>query len=99
MTAPESNEHEDHEFDLVMPFVTVRSVGGPHDDAPYAAGWAMGALDKQLTQCALVDVRAVSFVIRTDCRAQADLIAMQHDYTMTVTAGGQEWISVEFTRD
>lgn len=36
---------EPAEYDLVMPFVTVTSAGGPHDDDAYVAGFEMGALD------------------------------------------------------
>lgn len=91
---------EPEEFDLVMPFVTVQSVGGPHDDNSYVAGYEMGSLDKVLTQRALQGAMTpFRSVLRADNRAQADLIAMQHGYAMSVNATEDEhWIGVEFTR-
>lgn len=79
MTEPAEDEHG---LELVMPFVTVRSAGGPYEDDAYAAGWEMGALDRDLASGDIVhDERTV----RVTCLAQADLIAMRHGYSLTVT--------------
>lgn len=42
------------EYGLVMPFVTVSSVGGPHDDGAYVAGYEMGALAVRLQMAELL---------------------------------------------
>lgn len=65
---------DDNGFDLVMPFVSVQSKGGPHDDSAFAAGYAMGLLDAELGGSVFDQGRA----IRVEDRAQADLIAMRH---------------------
>lgn len=62
---------------LVMPFVTVVSRGGPHDDASYTAGWEMGALDAELERARVINQERL---IHTENAAQADLIAMRHGY-------------------
>lgn len=80
-------------YGLVMPFVTVVSAGGPHDDESYTAGWEMGALDNRLAG-SWDDVAAT---IRTANRAQADLIAMRHGYiTEVATTDSSEWLHVLF---
>ena len=66
---------------LVMPFVTVTSVGGPHDDDAYVAGWEMGKLDAFLEH---TKPQSLAQTVRSDNVAQADLVAMRHGYTMTV---------------
>ncbi|MCV7354477.1 hypothetical protein [Mycolicibacterium fluoranthenivorans] len=67
---------DDNGFDLVMPFVSVQSKGGPHDDSAFAAGYAMGLLDAELGGSVFDQGRA----IRVEDRAQADLIAMRHGF-------------------
>lgn len=65
------------EYGLVMPFVTVHSKGGPHEDAAYTAGWEMGSLDARLTY----ELPAVlELTIHTVNVPQADLLAMKHGY-------------------
>lgn len=89
-----------HDFDLVMPFVTVVSVGGPHDDVSYTAGWEMGSLDRRLTHLAVTGGTTMNFIIRRENKPQADLIAMQHDYTMVMLDDDDApWIAVTFTRE
>ncbi len=80
-----------------MPFVTVASKGGPHDDAAYVAGWVCGALDAQLPM--LATMRGTCSVwVTPDVTAQLDLIAMRHHYLAVVggpDASGQ-WVEVTF---
>lgn len=75
-----SDNNDDHDdepgYGLVMPFVSVQSKGGPHDDAAYAAGYAMGLLDAELGGSVFDQGRA----IRIEDRQQADLIAMRHGF-------------------
>ena len=62
-----------------MPFVTVTSKGGPHDDESFVAGWQMGGISALLHvgQPAVYEV-----LIATACVPQADLIAMDKGYTV-----------------
>ena len=84
---------DDPEYDLVMPFVTVASKGGPHDDESYVAGYAMGLLDIYLKIGQIED----GVPVREDSLEQADLLAMR--YRMSVTpddCSGWRW--AKFTR-
>ena len=77
MSNEEENEEQPMGIELVMPFVTVASKGGPHDDNSYVAGYEMGTLDALLKH----GRPAVhSQNIQTVNKAQADLISMQHGY-------------------
>lgn len=82
------SEEDETEYGLVMPFVTVASKGGPHDDESYAAGWEMGALDVALANDT---VGYHEQVIHTANAAQADLVAMKHGYTAEIVEAGDTW--------
>lgn len=86
------------EYGLVMPFVTVTSVGGPHDDTAYVAGYEMGALDARLELAALARAIPTATNIHTVNQPQADLIAMKHGFTLSFTPidGHDDWLHVEF---
>ena len=73
-----SDEPESHE--LVMPFVSVASKGGPHDDDAYVCGYEMGVLDAYLEHAR---PQRYELTIHTANRDQADLIAMHRGYTAT----------------
>lgn len=91
MTAPTNPDDRDDRgcHELLMPFLSVASRGGPHEDDSYVAGWEMGALDAELR---LGRPPAVDRVIHTANRDQADLIAMRHGYTARVTPSNtDEW--------
>jgi hypothetical protein len=91
----EPAEDDSVEYGLVMPFVTVRSKGGPHDDESYVAGWEMGKLDTFLThQNPAIHTDA----IYADSEPQADRIAMKHGYTASFTAVGEGWVHMELTK-
>lgn len=81
MTDDESHEAE---YGLVMPFVTVASKGGPHDDESYAAGFECGQMNSRLAAIAAMEVGTARFdaTIRTVNLDQHDLIAMRHGFTM-----------------
>ncbi len=78
-----SDEQPETEYEIVMPFVTVTSKGGPHDDESYVAGYAMGLLDSRLTICEAFGLDA-SETIRSTSQDQAELIAMKHGYVMDI---------------
>ncbi|WP_280320074.1 hypothetical protein [Nocardia wallacei] len=95
-----SHEPEDPQptHRLVMPFVTVSSNGGPHDDDSYVAGFEMGHLDADLLAAAGVIAR-VEGAIQTVNRPQADLIAMHRGWTATFTDTEVEgWTHAVFER-
>ena len=89
-------DHEDQSgYELTMPFVTVTSVGGPHEDAAYAAGYAMGALDAVLTMHKAMHFFPLYGTIETENRPQADLIAMKHGCTASFVESEVEgWLSM-----
>lgn len=74
----------DASHELVMPFVTVTSKGGPHDDASCCAGFEMGQLDRDL-QIARGLVARLERVLQAENQPQADLIAMRRGWTATFT--------------
>lgn len=80
---------------LVMPFVTVVSRGGPHDDASYCAGYEMGILDAVLSFGCNDEPRN----IRTESLEQADLLAFRHGYQMSADSDFGGWTRVTFTKN
>lgn len=76
------------DYDLVMPFITVRSVGGPHDDESYVAGWTMGHLDAVLEH---QKPAMHEDTIYADSIPQADIIAMRHGYRSHFVEGPDGW--------
>ncbi len=94
---PDGDDEDDppaDEFGLVMPFVSVASKGGPHDDDSYASGWEMGALDSELAHN---DQPLLERVIQEPNTAQADLIAMRYGFTATITPRGDGWAFLRLT--
>lgn len=89
-----SEEERDEEMELLMPFVTVTSVGGVHDDQSYVAGWEMGALDVTLQNNPLFHEQ----VILTENAPQADLLAMKNGYRPDITRINENWSSFTATR-
>jgi len=88
-------DEQEPEYDLVMPFVTVASKGGPHDDESYVAGYAMGLLDARLSEGG----EAGPEVVRETCVAQADLLALKHGYTIeSESSEADGWVLVTFTQ-
>lgn len=79
---------------MVMPFVSVTSKGGPHDDESYVAGYEMGLLDACLSQGG----KLVKCTVRTSNTRQADLLAMRHGYTMAKINGESDWSYFHFLK-
>jgi len=100
-----SDQPEEDGYELALPFVTVVSEGGPHEDDAYAAGFEMGRLDEQLRTLANT-AAGRPLTLRTLMHSvnlpQADLIAMRYDMTTKVVNSGvcEEsegyWAEVEF---
>lgn len=81
-------------YGLVMPFVTVASKGGPHDDESYMAGYSMGMLDATLA----TGVQKHDVTIAATCEAQADLLAMRYGYRSVIGDVNNEWVFATFTK-
>jgi hypothetical protein len=89
----EGQEQPGH--DLVMPFLSVRSKGGPHDDDAYVAGYEMGILDALLEQ----QIEPITDrSIHADNRAQADLLAMRYGYVAEFGEVEDGWVSMTVRR-
>lgn len=65
-------------FDLVMPFVVVKSAGGPYDDAAFVAGCRLGDIDRQMQQGEAV----IEQYVDPESLPQYDLMAMNYGYSM-----------------
>lgn len=87
-----SDESPQPQYQLVMPFVTVASKGGPHDDDSYVAGWQMAELDALIKSVAGVgNVNGIT--VAEANRPQADLIAMNHGWVAAFEDSGVEgWL-------
>lgn len=87
-------DHEDADYGLVMPFVTVASKGGPHDDDAYVAGYEMGKLDVEL----LTMLDPFEREIHTENLPQADLLAMRHGWSVEQLGEADEhWTCLVFS--
>lgn len=85
---------ESGEYGLVMPFVIVKSVGGPYDDEAFTVGWEMAELDAWLRAGQRHGARKM---IHSTAIAQADLLAMKNGYTMTAEVTQiDSWAAVTF---
>jgi hypothetical protein len=94
-------EDDDDVWELAMPFVTIMSKGGPHDDAAYCAGWEMGYLAATLEH-----TDPAAYPLRRTLRAanvpQADLIAMREGLAQRIVSYAPSslladaWCVVEF---
>lgn len=86
---------EEPDYHLVMPFVTVASKGGPHDDESFCIGYLCGQWDERLAMAHRVSYEAT---VQTTALPQLDLIGMRHGYTMKSTETEAEgWSNVLFT--
>jgi hypothetical protein len=92
MSADEQDQPESAEYSLVMPFVTVVSKGGPHDDASYVAGYEAATFSARLEVAASVGAAETQWAVaHTSNLPQLDLIAMQHDFTLVRDDFEGEW--------
>lgn len=86
-------------WDLVMPFLPVTSRGGPFDDEAFTAGWQAGVVDRSLEVLAVLDGRALSFLVDSRLGDQMRLLGMKHGYpavTLEPLDGCPEWVRVTF---
>lgn len=90
------DDDSDASYELVMPFLPIQSMGGPHPDAAYVAGYEMGLLDAQLGG----SVFAQGHAIHLENRERADLIAMRHGYIADFTTDDDvpDWVCMTIRR-
>jgi len=89
------SDDDEHGFELEMPFVTVTSQGGPHDDQSYVAGWEMGTLDALL----ISKPPFYEGPIAAANEPQADRIAMKHGYSAKFEPTAfDEWVRMTLTK-
>lgn len=88
---------------LLMPFVLCESKGGRFDDEAFTAGFALGELDRDLSLALHSNMNPGERYMRIEYRAQADLIAMRHGFTLTLSSEQDGWSLYQFgtadTRD
>lgn len=91
----------DGDYGLVMPFVTVTSTGGPHDDAAFTAGWVCGRADQTL-EALTGHLARIVIGCHPSVVPQLDLIAMRHGYRVEVSPWAEhpeEWCEVVITNE
>lgn len=99
---PGDYDHDgDGGFELVLPFVSCASKGGPYDDKAFTAGFQAGRLDQRLAVAAAAQINALSATVYTELLPQVDLIAMNNGYTAKSVPCGppyESWSVAEFNR-
>ena len=88
-------------FSIDVPFVTVASVGGPHDDLSYVCGFEVARLDAELGLLGTVDgdlAWTPDMPYHRTNVPQIDLGAMGHGFTVTEVGGDAEWVYLRFER-
>lgn len=89
------------DYEMVMPFLVVRSKGGPYDDEAFTAGWAMGSLDARLGSLVIDPggTYKIDVTVPPDCVPQIDLIAMKHGFACETTdTSDDHWTQVVLRR-
>lgn len=90
--------YHDPDFDLVMPFVAVKSEGGPYDDDSFAAGFRCATVSMVLAER---DRALFAVMAREGELRQLDLIAMRAGYTTKSQRAPDAdgvWFDVTFER-
>lgn len=91
------------EYSLVMPFVTVSSRGGPHDDVSYVAGFEAASINARLEMAASIGVAGTQWMpLHRSNAPQIDLIAMRYGFTVHredfEPGAGDNYTQVRFER-
>lgn len=96
---------DDEDFQLEMPFINVKSKGGPFDDDAYVCGFEVGAIaaEMQLASSLRTSSMVVAFPSSRYVHAinvpQLDLIAMRYGFTVTSSPpeDDSEWAFIQFS--
>jgi hypothetical protein len=78
-----------------MPFVTVASKGGPHDDNAYVAGYEAGSLDARLEH---QHPATLALPVHEVNLPQLELVAMRRGYSTDVEPEADGWAFLMLTR-
>lgn len=84
------------EYGIVIPFVTVKTKGGPHEDHSYVCGYTMGVLDATLPHA-----NSYTLYVHPSNLPQADLIAMRHGFSLESEPwvdSPDDWALLTFSR-
>lgn len=92
---PEWDDRDHDDFNLVLPFVSVESVGGPYHDSSFTAGFQVGEICGELKTRNIV---ATTYLILSPLHVQADLIGMKYGYKSDILHDDGEWTQIGFTR-
>ncbi len=95
-------DDDETEYALVMPFVVVKSQGGPYDDDAFTAGWQASQIDRVLSAAVEIGASALAPIsVPPALLPQLDLIAMKHGYQATSepwAEAPEHWALVTFSK-
>jgi hypothetical protein len=92
------DDQEGHaSYGLVLPFVAVKSKGGPHDDAAFVSGWRCGMISEALRVNKPFPA-TLKFNVQAEEVSQLDLVAMHHGWVMESEEAPYGWTLVTFTK-
>jgi hypothetical protein len=95
MTPHDPPTNDDDGYGLVMPFVSVASRGGPHDDDSYVAGYECGQWSERMRAYACFGLGPAKAVmpVRTENVPQLDLLAMRWGLALIIepVEGMPDW--------
>jgi len=74
-------DEETHDYDLVMPFVVCKGMGGQYEDKDFCAGYALGELSAELKISEQIDAIPRARYLPTPYLKQLDLLAMRFGFT------------------
>lgn len=89
-----TDEHEEGQYGLIMPFVVCTSQGGPWDDQAFVAGVKLGVLLRYMDS----DEGEISDYVHPDLVRQVDLAVMHFGYTMRSEPWDEYNTRIELTK-
>jgi hypothetical protein len=79
---------------MEMPFILVKSEGGPYDDDSFAAGFTAGRLFSMPANLLVIES---PHTVHRELLPQLDLVAMHHGLTTVVEEIGDDaWVTIAF---
>lgn len=86
----------DPQFELVTPFVLVKSAGGPYDDKSFSSGYRLGRMDMSFEISAQLHSLPRAYTFAHEEKTQVDLIAMKHGFTVEFEDYDEYWTIARF---
>lgn len=103
MADDELDEPEEQDYGLVFPFVVCQSLGGPHEDDAFVAGYQAGQIDSALAAAAAVRATQAKFTVRSALVPQLEMVAMNRGFPVMLAepweAHPDEWTHVTFSTE